>query len=223
MSRLIIIAHKEVIYLYLYLFNTLLIIKKTHPSRWRARPKWVPDVATHKNSIQQGMLWQETSKTEVGIKIEFSPKVMAIFLRLGSLFLISYPHWGLFEIYIKSSIQHHIFIILATFLDPKKLCKSYVEAGTSKEKEASISLYCHNFWKTNPIFIPNLVFDVSCYSTPLCIEFVLCGARSGAHLSSKGKPPNLWILGVPPPHRRVLITSLDSLMKGDRTCDMLKI
>ena len=36
---------------------------------------------------------------------------------------------GLHRIYIKSSTRQYIFIVLPTFLDPKKCCRSYVEAG----------------------------------------------------------------------------------------------
>ena len=38
--------------------------------------------------------------------------------------------WGRFRIYKNSSKWHHIFIILATILYPKKLCINYVETGS---------------------------------------------------------------------------------------------
>ena len=79
-------------------------------------------------------------------------------------------HQGLSGIYINSRVWYHIFIILATPLDTKKICRSYVEAGTSKGKETSKPYqYCHNFWKTNSFFILTSAFSVSCYIAPWCI------------------------------------------------------
>ena len=43
-------------------------------------------------------------------------------------------HLGLCRLHIKSQTQHHRFIALATFLEPKKSCRNYVEAGTIKGK-----------------------------------------------------------------------------------------
>ena len=53
-------------------------------------------------------------------------------------------HWGECMIYIKSSAWHHIFIVLAIILDPKKCCRNYVEAGSKWPKSPKLSSKAKN-------------------------------------------------------------------------------
>ena len=66
------------------------------------------------------------------------------FRRLGTPLFPFLDHQGHCRIYIKYSTWHHIFIILATVLDPKKFYRNYVEAGTKCPKYPKLSSRAKN-------------------------------------------------------------------------------
>ena len=53
-------------------------------------------------------------------------------------------HRDQYRVYIKSSTWHHIFVVLATILDPNKCCRSYVEAGSKLPKCPKLSIKAKN-------------------------------------------------------------------------------
>ena len=66
---------------------------------------------------------------------------------------------GRCRLYIKSSIWHNVFIILATFWDPKKFCQNYAESGAEWQKCPKLSTWAKNGcpWENNILTVTVLL------------------------------------------------------------------
>ena len=91
-------------------------------------------------------------------------------------------HQGLYRLYMNSSTWNYIFIILATFLDPKKSFRNYVEAGTNGQNVPNQVIGLKKAW---------LRSNISTMTVIMALIFGLHISNEVFYRPVKGFPPIL--------------------------------